>query len=112
MVALETYEAFKVRDDCYLVVTEDADGFRRYFGLSRAAKVLLRGPIDAWSGPGSIAARTTYRHRWFAWASRYYGNEDLFRDKRTVWAGVENNLALMGACVIVPLTSDVGLFTS
>lgn len=43
VVALDTYEVFKLKEDRLVAVAEDAAGLRRAFGLAPAAAVILRG---------------------------------------------------------------------
>jgi hypothetical protein len=43
VVALDTYQVFKLKDDRLLAIAEDAAGLRRAFGLAPAAAVILRG---------------------------------------------------------------------
>jgi hypothetical protein len=43
VVALDTYEVFRLKGDRFLAVAEDAAGLRRAFGLSPTTAVVLRG---------------------------------------------------------------------
>jgi hypothetical protein len=43
VVALDTYQAFKVRESRYLAVAEHGDGLRRQFAIGPSAQVILRG---------------------------------------------------------------------
>ncbi len=43
VVALDTYQVFKLKEDRFLAVAEEADGLRRAFGLASTTAVILRG---------------------------------------------------------------------